>query len=304
MEPLESLPVEPDPSSESPARPSGFRPNRLTSGIVAGGAALAMVLAGLGIASAQTDNSTTTPPSAADTPPAATAEDTPKPRHGHHPDRIKASMASAATALGITEEALRAELAAGKSIAAVAADNNVAVDKVVAAMVADANTRLDQAVAEGKLTKEQADARRAKLTEHITNHVNRTRPAGDGQDRKRHAGHKAGLGATATALGVTEEALRAELQAGKSIATIAGDKGIPVADVITALVAEANTRLDQAVAEGKLTKEQADARRAKLTEHITNHVNRTRPEGEGRRGPGHGPGRGPRPEAEPTTFDA
>jgi cytochrome c553 len=284
MEPLDLPPTAPDPATRpTPEARSSWRPNRLTSGIVAGGAAFAMVLAGLGIASAQTDGSTTT------TSPAASAEGRP-----HHPHGIKIAIDTAAKTLGISEGELRSQLQAGKSLAEIAGDKT---DALIAALVADAQTHLDQAVADGKLTQAQADERKATLTERMTALVNRTPPA-DGERGPGRPGHgpdmmKPGLAAAATALGISEDELRTQLQSGKTIAQVAQDKGVDVNKVITALVDEAKARLAQAVTDGKLTQAQADARSAELTQRITDMVNRTGPAGGHHH---HGPGDGDGPD--------
>lgn len=267
----------PEPEARSP-----FRPNRLTSGIVAGGAALAMVLAGLGIASAQTDGSTTTDPPAAPAEGDGTAA--PHRRRGSG----WAGLSTVATTLGTTVEELEAKLAAGQTIAAVAGDET---DEVIAALVAEATEHLDAGVAAGRLTPAQADERRARVQERITALVNRT--PGKGERGGRRAGgrraEKISLSVAASALGTTEEALRTELQAGKTLAAIAGDK---TPALIEALVTAAQAHIDRAVTDGKLTAEQAAERKAGLTERITARVNATRAAGAGH---GGGHRRGPAP---------
>ena len=62
--------------------------------------------------------------------------------------------------------------------------------------------------------------------------------------------------------------------------------------VIDAMVAEAKTRLDEKVAAGELTQEEADQKLAELTERITDSVNNGMPA----RGD-HGPGGRPEPTA-------
>lgn len=178
-----TAPTEPKPAE---AR-SAFRPTRLTSGIVAGGAAFAMVLAGLGIASAQTEGSTTDPPAAATEGRADGPEGRPdghqgaadrvhrRHRHPHHPHR-RHPMATAriASVIGITADDLRAQLAEGKSIATIAGDRT---DEVIAEMVEESTERIDAAVAAGRLTPAEADARKGGLEERVTALVNRTPPA-------------------------------------------------------------------------------------------------------------------------------
>lgn len=111
----------------------------------------------------------------------------------------------------------------------------------------------------------------------------------DCEGRRGHRGPK--LEAAAEAIGVTVEDLHAALEDGQTIAQVAEANGVDVQTVIDALVADANAHLDEAVAEGRLSAEEADEKRAELTERITERVNNPRPERpEGERGP-----RGPRP---------
>ena len=84
----------------------------------------------------------------------------------------------AAQAIGIEVDALREALGNGQTIAEVAQANGVEVQAVVDALVADATARLDEAVANGRLTQEEADERKAELPERITARVNGERPEG------------------------------------------------------------------------------------------------------------------------------
>src|SRR5205085_620503 len=106
-------------------------------------------------------------------------------------------------------------------------------------------------------------------------------------------GIKSDLSVAANAIGITPEELRTGLEAGKSLATIAGEHGVDVQKVIDAIVADAKAHLAQAVAAGKLTQAEADAHAADLEARITKMVNSTppsRPDGD-HKGPGRpGPG--------------
>ena len=296
--------MEPTPAVDEalPKKPF-LQGRRLPSAIIAGGAAFAMTLAGLGIANAQTDDAT---PSTSTAPAEGEGEGTGDgPRFGrhhthadHHPH---ADLSVAAKAIGITTAELRDELIAGKSMAQVAEAKGVAPQAVIDALVADRTAVLNAAVESGRLTREQADARIATLPERMTDLVNRVRPEGEGEHRK--PGHgpmkaKANLEVAATTLGLTPEQLRTELQAGKSLATIAGEKGVEVSALVNALVADAKTHLAQAVTDGKLTQAQADEKAANLEARITEMVNRT---GRPHDGPRDGEGEG---AVQPATFSA
>ena len=107
----------------------------------------------------------------------------------------------------------------------------------------------------------------------------------------------ASIDTAAKALGVTSEELRTALRDGKSVADVAGEKGVDVQVVIDALVAEAQERIATAVSDGRITQAQADERLATLTDDVTKIVN-----GEGRGfGRGRGPGRGGDDDTNTTT---
>lgn len=131
-------------------------------------------------------------------------------------------------------------------------------------------SKLDQAVANGRLTQEQADQRLAEAGAKIDEMLN-SKP-GDRLPGKGPGIPKGGasLETIAGVLGTDVETLRSQLAEGKTIAEIAGDK---TQAVIDALVAEANAKIDEAVANGRLTQEQADQLKTKTAEMISKFVN-------------------------------
>jgi len=140
-------------------------------------------------------------------------------------------------------------------------------------------------VEDGTITAEQADAVAAHLADEL--------PMRHGHG----GGFRAGFGEdVAEVLGLTTDELRTRLQGGESLADVAEAEGVDVQAVVDAIVATHQERLDQAVADGRLTQEQADERAADLEEHAQDIVEGTF-EGRmgGMRGPGghrHGPGMG------------
>ena len=95
------------------------------------------------------------------------------------------------------------------------------------------------------------------------------------------------------ALGVGEDVLQAAREAGQSIADVAADQGVAVETVVDAIVASKTAHIQEHVAAGDLTQEEANERIAGLAERVTDRVNATPGErGDGERGP-RGP-RGPR----------
>jgi len=160
---------------------------------------------------------------------------------------------AAATALGMTVEELRTALVAGTSLADVAATKGVAVQKVIDAIVAAETAELKQHVADGKLTQARADELLAGLSARVTAMVNADIPAfgrgGEGHGKGRRHGLPGLHDSTVLedTLGMTREEIRAGLEAGKSIADLAKEKGVDVQKVIDALVAEARTKITEMV---------------------------------------------------------
>ena len=153
------------------------------------------------------------------------------------------------------------------------------------------DAQLDEAVKEGRLTQEQADEIKRHRQEEGTV-LGLGGPPHHGGPGHRGPGGPGGhelFGDLADALGVSERRLHTQLRRGRTLAQIAKAAGKDVADVKAAVRAKAKDRLDAAVADGDLTRAQAD----EMLEHLGEHLDRL---GQGGRGfgPPGGPGhRGP-----------
>ena len=145
--------------------------------------------------------------------------------------------------------------------------------------------RVDAAVKAGTLTEAQGKEVKARIQAD-------TYPLFGGRGAGGPGGHHRGgfgrhLDAAAAYLGVTEAQLRTSLEAGKTLAAIAKEKGKAVDGLVSALVADETKELDAAVTAGRLTKSQRDEIVAGLKERLTALVNGERPAGGPRFG---GPG--------------
>jgi len=157
----------------------------------------------------------------------------------------------------------------------------VGVDKLKAAIQGVASDQIDQAVADGKLTQAQADELKQRLRS------SQLLPFGIGGPGPgfgmRHRGMP-GLDAAATYLGLTEAQLRTQLRSGTTLAQIAKDRGKSVDGLVSAMVADASKRLDDAISAGRLTADQKAQILARLKSGLTAMANGERPAG-----PGPGP---------------
>jgi polyhydroxyalkanoate synthesis regulator phasin len=164
---------------------------------------------------------------------------------------------------------------------------NVTRDQLDTAIKGAAEARIDAAVAAGKMTKEQGDAAKQALANGVPalgGHLfggGRGGPGGGPGHGPGGFGH--GFGAiqgAADYLGLTEDKLRDQLQAGKSLSDIAkATSGKTVDGLKAAMKAAAVKDLDQAVKDGHLTSDQRDKMVADLDQRLDDIVNNTPPKG-------------------------
>ncbi len=81
--------------------------------------------------------------------------------------------------------------------------------------------------------------------------------------------------AVAEVLGLTVDELRAEREAGNSLADIATEVGVAVDDVVEAIVADKAEHIAEKVAAGDITQAEADEKLADLETRTVERVNRT-----------------------------
>jgi hypothetical protein len=202
----------------------------------------------------------------------------------HHGPR--GFLSAAVSYLGLTEDQIRTQLQAGKTLAQIAdATPGKSASGLIDALVAAEKQELAAAVSAGRLTQAQADQIGANLKQRITDLVNSTGPRG-GPGLGGH-GHGPGddLAAAAGYLGISIDTLAADLRAGKTLAQVANATPNKSADgLIAALVAHEKQELADAVKAGTLTQAQADQLAATLQQRFTDFVNGTFPK--------HGPAGG------------
>lgn len=192
------------------------------------------------------------------------------------PGGMHDDLSVAATYLGVTESELQTKLRSGKTMAEVAnATDGKSADGLVDALVGAAKKNIAADVSSGRLTQSQADGILSGLKQHITARVNSTGPPGGPHGR---GGPHGGLDAATTYLGLSESALRTQLQSGKTLGEIAdATAGKSKAGLIAALVADEKSHLAQAVKDGHLTQSQADDIAANIDTRVTDLVNGTLP---------------------------
>ncbi|MZP29789.1 hypothetical protein GTO91_08730 [Heliobacterium undosum] len=200
-----------------------------------------------------------------------------------------------AAIIGIDEAALKTELQSGKTLAEIAQAKGIAKEDLIAKMVAAAQARLDEAVAGGRLSAEEAAQKKETMKQQIEAAVDKkhTDKFVDRADKKfgDMAKDKAGFPGpagqeVADLLKMTQDELKTELKAGKSLAEIAQAKGVAKEDLVAKMVAAAQARLDEAVSNGKITAEKAAQMKEAMKKRIEASVDKKPGDKAGFRAPG------------------
>jgi len=157
---------------------------------------------------------------------------------------------------------------------------NVTPAELKAALKGASDDRIDAAVAAGKITKEQADAMKARTAKDGVPFFGGGghRGGGFGHGGFGHGGPPghggpASLDAAAEYLGLTEAQLHTQLESGKTLAEIVKAQGKTVDGLEKALTAATKTKLDAAVKAGAITQAQADDLLKRATDHLDDLVN-------------------------------
>src|SRR5262245_15942852 len=139
--------------------------------------------------------------------------------------------------------------------------------------------QVDAAVQDGRLTKDQGDALKARIE---SNDYPLFAGPGPGFGFRGpgvfgHFGDVMGLSVAADYLGLTEAELRTQLESGKSLADVAKAQGKSVDGLVQAMYDAAKKKLDDAVSAGKITASQEQDILSGLKQMITNVVNGAAP---------------------------
>lgn len=141
--------------------------------------------------------------------------------------------------------------------------------------------RIAQAESDGRIDADQADALRSRFENRLARHEERSANRAErSQD-------------LADTLGLSVDELRAALQDGSTLADLAEAAGLDLEAFIDDLVAEAEARIDEAVANERIDADKAEELKANVRDRIEARVNGERPErperGDGERRRGFGP---------------
>ncbi|MEY3656011.1 MAG: hypothetical protein RL114_369 [Actinomycetota bacterium] len=218
------------------------------------------------VASAATDTTTTIPSTI-----------TVSRKHVLNTDKIIASE------LGISVSQLRSELAAGSTLAEVAANHGSSAASLTAVIKAKLAALVTKAVKAGSVGRSRAASLRATLGATVSGLMNRavaTSRHGDNSELQLLSDT-----VVANLLGITVDALRTELKTGISILTAATNRGVTQDALVAALTTDATTKINAAVTAGTITQAKGDELLASLATRISGYINRIQTPTQRRKGP-------------------
>ena len=196
---------------------------------------------------------------------------------------VRDFLGESAKYLGLPQKDLAAKLP-GTSLGKIAdATPNKSKAGLVTALSVAANDDITKALADKKITDDQAKKLRDGLAAEITTFVDRSWPTKPATaPRTAVPNVKAFLGDMLQTArdylgGVTLQDITAAMRSGKSLGDIANDKGKSRDGLVQALTTAANMRIDKAVADQKLTAEQATTLKTKVSGEIATFVDRKSP---------------------------
>ena len=173
-----------------------------------------------------------------------------------------------ATAAIIGSIGLTGGLLIGPGLAS-AADSTTGTSTGVSGRLTAIKDALKSLVTDKTITQAQADKVATTLDQNLPQR-------GEGMGGGRQGGPggpgRMGQGEAAKVIGITPAELRAQLEAGKTLAQIATANGVSKADLIAGLVKAEEAQLAQAVTDGKITQAQADKVKATLKDRVTTRV--------------------------------
>ena len=181
-------------------------------------------------------------------------------------------LKAAAQYIGVSRTELVKEARSGKTLAQIATEHGKTIAGLEAAMLAAVKAKLEAAVAAGKMTAAEEQTKLARVQQLIDRLVNVRLTGRAGK----HVGKARLLKLAATYIGITPNGLAAELKAGKSLAQVATAHGKTAAGLKEALVAPFKAKLNRAVASGRITTAEAQARLDKISARLDQLINRIR----------------------------
>ncbi|MGF9713171.1 DUF2680 domain-containing protein [Paenibacillus naphthalenovorans] len=153
-----------------------------------------------------------------------------------------------ATILGVEQSVITDAMKEGKTLLQIAQEKGLSEEDYLQKLVDVQTAAIDAQVTAGTLTQEQADQMKSGLSDRLKQQIENKGFGHPGEDRgKMPFGPMGNPEALTQILGVTQEELATELQAGKSLAEFAESKGITKEELVSKIKDSMTEQLNQFV---------------------------------------------------------
>lgn len=198
---------------------------------------------------------------------------------GERGDGLRDILQIVTDATGLDSQDVLQQLRDGAILADLITANGGDVNAVVAEALAVVTEKTNQAVTDGKITQERADEILANAETRITELINNPAPLGEGRGGgfgDRFGGFDGVIRQALEDAGLTREDIREHLDGGATLRQILTDAGVDVNTLTSDILANAQTRLDEAVANERITAEQAAERLTQIEERLNTLLDRVK----------------------------
>ncbi len=169
---------------------------------------------------------------------------------------------------GLTEEEIMAALEAGETLLEIIEETEADVEAIISEAMDELTQIVEEAVASGELGQEQADAILSDLEARIERALESTLPVQQQAHNQTREWARLAVQLASEATGLSEEQIMVAMQSGQSLAEIISANGGDPEAVMAQVQEQIRQQIEQAVAEGRLSQEQADAILARMSERI------------------------------------
>ncbi len=183
--------------------------------------------------------------------------------------------------LGMTAAEVRDEINSGKTIEEIFADKGLDYETYLDQWLAEHEACLAEAVADGTLTEDQAELLQERLEDRVEDGLlfyQNQRFADSMRSYMRFRAEKIWeggnglIGQILEKLEITFDELKARLTGGETLEEVAEEAGIDLDTIHDEYIQKQLDRVEQALADGKITEEQADRIRERLNNQLENPI--------------------------------
>lgn len=183
--------------------------------------------------------------------------------------------------LGMTAAEVRDEIRSGKTIEEIFAEKGLNYETYLEQWLADHEACLEEAVAEGQLTEDQAELLHERLLDRVEDGLffyqnqgfaNSMRSYMNFRLDKIWQGGNGLVGEILEKLDITLDELKARITGGETLEEIAEGAGIDLDVIHEEFIRKQLENVEQALADGKITEEQADRIRDRLNMQLENPI--------------------------------